>query len=580
MQNSFETLPHRPSSHSAPLNEDFVMDKLLELRGYPPSKKDLFFSESLMELPELLELKGLRRAAERIVTAIDQKQLLAVYGDYDVDGTTSCALLYHFFHSLAVDIKLYQPGRFLEGYGLHESLIQKAVDDGVKVMITVDCGISNIEAADFAKTIGLDLIITDHHQDGKEKTPEAFAVVNPNRRDETCDPDLRSLAGVGVAFALAWAVKKHLEDNGKMSGSLYPLLQFVAIGTIADLAQLNPCNLKLVRHGLKQLSNSQYPGIAQFFDADERKRKVVEAEKISFGIAPLINSKGRLDHPELSLKLLNCDDKEDAKIYHHQLQRCNLERKLIQKEVFEQARSIMIEGLKDENPPCCFVYKKTWHEGVIGIVASKLVETFSRPALVFTDAEEHGVVKASVRTAGTLDIFKVLSKCEHFFQKFGGHTAAAGLSLPKENLSKFRKFLFHQLSLIDEVDRTPKQLWDLELPVSLVSASLFHKLKMLAPFGMGNPRPLFRTKNMQLKSFKILKEQHVKWIFQGALGSDHLLTGITFFYFQKWNVMHPEELLNCSKTKGLSVDYTLQSNFFRGNEMLQLHVSRIAPSQA
>src|SRR5690606_38654256 len=202
----------------------------------------------------------LKKASHRLITAMDKGEKIAVYGDYDVDGTTSCALLWHFFNMLGVSVGLYQPSRFIEGYGVHPSSIDEAVNDGVKVLITVDCGITNTQTADYAQG-KLDLIITDHHRDAAPELPKAYAVVNPGRRDEPQDSPLRSLAGVGVAFALGLHITTDLARSGREMPSIYPLLQFVAIGTISDLARMTPLDLRLTRHGLKRIPKTPCPGI-------------------------------------------------------------------------------------------------------------------------------------------------------------------------------------------------------------------------------------------------------------------------------------------------------------------------------
>ena len=291
-------------------NNNDVLTRLYKKRNLTPSQFQGLLSSDLKTIPDITCLLDLEKASIRILSAIENNEKIGIFGDYDVDGTTSCALLYHFFKSINVDVELIQPSRFIDGYGIHPPSIDLAIEKGIKVLITVDCGITNCEAADHALTQGLDLIITDHHQDARDKLPNAFAIINPSRRDEICDDQLKSLAGVGVAFALCLQIKKNIK---KEVPSLYPLLQFVAIGTICDMALLTPLNLRLVRHGLSQMGNSIYPGILSFLTLQERKEPINE-EKLGFYIGPLINSKGRLDHPEFSLNLLISDNLESA---HH-----------------------------------------------------------------------------------------------------------------------------------------------------------------------------------------------------------------------------------------------------------------------
>jgi len=324
-----------------------VIEKILAKRFTSKEEKEEFFSANLKKLPKLTQLLDIDLAAKRIIEALKVKQKIAIYGDYDVDGTTSSALFYRFFQTHGLQVEVYQPSRFKEGYGLHKSSIDQAVEDRIDLLITVDCGITNVEAANYAREKNLDLIITDHHKDGAPTQPLALAIVNPNRRDEICAPELKSLAGVGVAFAICLEVKNQLELGGQKTPSLYPLLQFVAIGTLADMVPLNFMNIKLVRHGLKQLTTSQYPGILTFFSKDERTY-LPSSEKVHFNIGPYINSKGRLEHPELALKLLTCDESGEAYHYYDQLNSSNIERKTIQKEVYDQAFQAVVDTIYDD----------------------------------------------------------------------------------------------------------------------------------------------------------------------------------------------------------------------------------------
>lgn len=554
-----------------------IIQRLFEKKGFDQKQIEDFLSWDLKSIPELTTLKDLDIASKRIIEAINLNQKIGVYGDYDVDGTTSCALLFHFFKMLNVEIDIVQPSRFIEGYGLHLSSIDEAVEKNIKVLITVDCGITNNEAADSAKAKGLDLIITDHHKDARDSMPDAFAVINPNRRDETPASELRSLAGVAVAFALAVSVRSELINQGKTIPSLYPLLQFVAIGTICDLAYLSPVNLRLVRHGLKLLKETEYPGLRAFFTAEELKAKTIPSEKLAFHVGPLINSKGRLDHPELALQLLIANTPERARECYEHLINCNQERKFIQNEVFKEAKEQVLRELRSIGSLehlITIVYQPHWHEGVIGIVASKLVETFKVPAIIFTDSEHQGVIKASCRSAGDLDIFALLKKNEHLFIKFGGHKAAAGLSMKKENLQEFIKNMNALLKNIPAIERTRMEFYDLEIGASEINPKLMRDLDLLEPFGMGNEKPIFKIKGVKLDSFDILKDVHVKW---NLSQEKTKLRGISFNYVGKYEAAAPQEIYSTQnlKNEDLSVYFTLGLNRFNGNESIQLMIDRL-----
>ena len=551
-----------------------VVKALLDKRGYSEDRLDEFFSWDLRQLPDLTNMKDMEKTAKRIIEAIDSGEKIGIYGDYDVDGTTSCALFYQYFQMLDVEVELFQPSRFVEGYGIHPSSVDNALEKGVRLLISVDCGISNLETADYAKEKGLDLIITDHHKDTKEHIPKAYAVVNPNRRDEPTDSPLKALAGVGVAFAVCLKVKELLAKNGIETPSIYPLLQFVGIGTICDMAPLNPMNMKLTRHGLKQIPTTSYAGIECFFSDEDRNAPMIPSEKISFYVGPLINSKGRLDHPEKALNLLISKEHKEAFQYYSHLEISNRERKLIQAQVFEEAKKQVIGEMRGTEHLISVVYSPDWHEGVIGIVASKLVETFGVPAVVFTDSEDKNIIKASARSAGDLDLFHNLKECEELFLKFGGHKAAAGLSMPKENFTDFKNKINMLLSQIPPIARTKQDIFDAQISFNDIDRALLKQLDMLEPFGMGNAKPLFRMEDARLDSYTILKDVHVKWVFTHKDNPRIKIGGISFNFIGKWGAQSPEEIFQ-AQSQGLTIYFGLGINRFRGNEIIQLMVEKI-----
>lgn len=566
-----------PTLSSAPTELNPVLVRLFKKRGFSPLEVQDLLSWNLKDLPELTNMLDLAKASERIIRAISEGERIGVYGDYDVDGTTSCALLWHFFNMLGLEVDVFQPSRFVEGYGIHPSSIDNALEKEVKVLITVDCGISNTATADYAKD-KLDLIITDHHRDAAPHIPHAFAVINPCRRDEPEDSPLKALAGVGVAFALALQIKNDLAKKGTEIPTLYPLLQFVAIGTISDLARMTPLNLRLTRHGLKQIPNTQYPGIRAFFAPEELNTAMISSEKISFHVGPHINSKGRLDHPDRALRLLIASDSTEAREHYSHLEVANRDRRMIQKEVFEEAKTDVIKKINGDELYINILYQPHWHEGVIGIVASKLVETFEVPAVIFTNAEEDGVIKASARSAGELNIFELLEQCKDLFIKFGGHKAAAGLSMKKENFFLFKERMNSLLKVLPPALRTKTSSFDIELGLEEIDSRLVKDLERLEPFGPGHEKPVFRMKNSLIQSYRIMKDAHVRWTFSTPK-SKAMLQGISFNYIGKWNEPTPEELFQLQGKAGLSVQFTLGVNRFQGNETIQLMVNSLAAGQ-
>lgn len=550
-----------------------VLVRLFKKRGFSPLEVQDMLSWNLKDIPDLTKMIDLEKASLRLIQAMAEGETIGVYGDYDVDGTTSCALLWHFFKMLGVQVEVFQPSRFIEGYGVHNSSIDAAVEKGCKVLITVDCGITSVATAEYAKG-KLDLIITDHHRDAAPTIPEAFAVVNPSRRDEPENSPLKPLAGVGVAFALALQIKNDLAKKGTESPTLYPLLQFVAIGTISDLARMSPLNLRLTRHGLKQIPTTQYPGIKAFFAPEELNVPMVSSEKISFHVGPHINSKGRLDHPDRALRLLIANTYSECREHYTHLEVANRDRRAIQAEVYQEAKEDVIKSLGKNELLINIMYQPHWHEGVIGIVASKLVETFEVPAIVFTNAEEEGVIKASCRSAGDLNIFELLDQCKDLFIKFGGHKAAAGLSMKAENFAAFKARMNDLLKPIPAPLRTKTKTFDVEIGIEEITAKLVKDLDKLEPFGPGHEKPVFRMKNAVISSYRIMKDAHVRWTF-GGLNSKISVQGISFNYLGKWNEMTPEELFDLQGKAGLTVQFTLGVNRFNGNETIQLMVEKV-----
>lgn len=564
-------------SQATPLELHPVIVRLFKKRGLSPLDVQDMLSWNLKDLPVLTQMIDLEKASARLIRAMSKKEIIGVYGDYDVDGTTSCALLWQFFKMMGIQIEVFQPSRFIEGYGVHDSSIDAALEKNVKVLITVDCGITSVATAEYAKG-KLDLIITDHHKDAAPIIPEAYAVINPSRRDEPVNSLLKPLAGVGVAFALALQIKNDLAKMGTEMPSIYPLLQFVAIGTISDLARMTPLNVRLTRHGLKQIPTSQYPGLKAFFQPEELKVAMISSEKISFHVGPHINSKGRLDHPDRALRLLIAETYLECREHYTHLEVANRDRRAIQAEVFDEAKKDVISSLNSNELLINILYRPHWHEGVIGIVASKLVETFEVPAFVFTNSEQDGIIKASCRSAGELNIFDLLKQCEDLFIKFGGHKAAAGLSMKKENFGAFKARMNDLLKNIPVTLRTKIRTFDVEVGIEEISATLLKDLEKLEPFGPGNEKPVFRMKNAMIQNYRIMKDAHVKWTF-GSANSKVSVQGISFNYIGKWNELTPDELFELQKKSGLTIQFTLGVNRFNGNETIQLMVDKVLPGQ-
>jgi len=568
--------PNTVNQPFAPLNVHPALVRWMEHLGFNHADIEELKLWDLKKLPSFWELKDMAKVVDRIIQAVELNQPVAIFGDYDVDGTTSCALFYRFFQKINYPVKLYQPSRFVDGYGLHKTSITKANEDGIKLLITVDCGTSSHEAADEALKVGIDLIITDHHKDAAPTMPNALAIINPNRRDETTSA-LQALAGVGVAFAVCVCVREKLLQKGISVSSLYDLLPYVAVGTISDLAPLNSMNLILCRHGMKQLMTMPHPAWKVFLAEKEYSPKYFESDLISFYIGPMINSKGRLEHPESALNLLTTDNFEHAAHYYQNLIFSNAERRKIQLEIFEQAKSLVEREILQQDTPIIVVYQPGWHEGVIGIVAAKLVEHFKRPAMVFTNSADKEFIKASARTYRNIDLFSLLKSQEKFYEKFGGHKAAAGLTIHVKDFLDFKESITHYFNLLPLSDLAhTNEDPIIEIEFENIDDQLLDAIYQFAPFGQGNPMPKWRIKGAKLVSYNILKNLHVKWNWTSTKPNDFFrrqYQGISFNYFSGQDILQPQQLMLHSNP--VTIDAWIKVNTFRNNNFLQLIVDRV-----
>lgn len=536
-----DILKNRPFSFVEKFNiiKDHVAASIPDIETY--------ISNDLKTLPNFSDLIDIDKATDRIIGAINLNQKVGIYGDYDVDGATSIATLFHFFKMAGLkNIVTYQPNRFIDGYGLHKSSIEQAIADGVELLITVDCGIMNHEASKYAKEMNLDLIITDHHKDNAElELPCAIAVVNPNRSDQI-ESELKNLSGAGVAFAICHELRKKigLED------SIYPLLQFVAMSTIADMVKLCPMNAKFVRHGLSQFRSSKYVGILELTRLTEAP---IDEDFIGFTVGPMINAKGRLESPQDALNILISENEIEVIGLIEKLKATNEDRKKIQ-----QTNSIIVRNKikkdKIDQYNVMVVFNKNLHQGVVGLLASDIMKRYHKPAIVLTkDSQKEGVIKGSARSLGDFDIFGFLSRLDFKFLSFGGHKKAGGLSFKEEDLQKFLDTVNRESASIsinlEENDFIPMEARFLDM--ELVSA-----IRAFAPYGMGNPRPTLSIEG-NLSNTMVMKDKHLKIWFDGVRSPV-----ILFNYFENGQRDIPKGYYRVLATASV--------NYWRGEASLNL----------
>jgi single-stranded-DNA-specific exonuclease len=482
-------------------------------------------------LPDPSTLKDMERAASRISRAIADGEKIAIFGDYDVDGATSSALLHRFLTAVGADIRVYIPDRVAEGYGPNTPALKLLKAEGASVIITVDCGATAYEPLAAARADGLDVLVIDHHA-MEASAPEAHAVVNPNRIDEDCREDLRYLAAVGVAFLLAIAVNRQLRENGWYDGrqepNLMDLLDLVALGTVCDVVPLNGLNRALVSQGLKVLANRRNAGIRALADVSKLDAKP-QAWHLGFLLGPRVNAGGRVGEAALGSRLLSSDDAAETAAIAAQLDGFNSERKEIELSVLEAAIA-QVESGTSFGKRVVVAAGEGWHPGVIGIVASRLKDRYNRPACVV--ALEKGEGKGSGRSMTGFDLGAavIAARQSGMLLAGGGHKMAAGFSLAADALGDFAAFLDDRLAdMLDGEELVPELRLDGMLMPSGCSTTLVDALASMEPFGAGNPEPRFMLPDVTIAYAKAVgaDQNHVSVRIQGQSGGSQL-SGIAF----------------------------------------------------
>lgn len=482
--------------------------KVLVARGIDTKRKlEKFFNPSLDDLYDPFLMEDMEKAVDRISKAILNKEKILVYGDYDVDGTTGASMLYLFLKELGADVEVYIPDRFKEGYGISLKGIEKAREKGVSTMIAVDCGITAINEVEYAKKFGIDVIICDHHEPG-EKIPNAYAVLDPLK--VTCNYPFKYLSGCGVAFKLVQAIHEKL--NVEIDPFQY--LDYVAIASAADVVPLVDENRILVKYGL-ELLNSSNPRVS-FLALLERaglRNKKINTWHIGFVIGPRINAVGRLGDATRAVEFLISSDYKDASKWADELHRENEKRQSLDRKAFDEAVEFIESYQLHKKDKVLVLFNEEWHQGVIGIVASKIVEKYHRPTILLTLSD--GVLKGSARSIPGFDIYRALRHCENTLLQFGGHKHAAGMVLQREKLDEFKiainKFADDELTddmLVREV--TIDAVVDLrEVANSMVD--YFMLLKKFEPFGPGNYEPVFLSPEAKIFDVKNFGNNHLKF---------------------------------------------------------------------
>ncbi len=469
-----------------------LLARLLVIRGIDtPERAKHFLHVSVDQFHSPFLLDGMEKSVARIKQAIERQEPICIYGDYDADGVSSTSLMVHLMREMGATFDYYIPNRFKEGYGLNNEALRYIHSTGCKLVITVDTGISAVEQVAYGQSLGLDIIVTDHHEP-PEVIPQAFAVINPKKPG--CPYPFEMLAGVGVAFKLAHAL---------LGEPPLHLLDLAAIGTIADLVPLVDENRVIASLGLARLNHTRNVGLQALLRVCGLEETELSAGHVGFAIGPRINAGGRLETAEAAVKLLTVTDADEANTYAKQLDALNTERQELVQQMTEEAVAMVLADYPPESNAVLVLAKEGWNVGVVGIVASRIVEQFYRPTIVLGIDPEKGTAKGSARSIAGFDMYQALTACKELLPHYGGHTMAAGMTLPVDNLPLFRDKLQEVArACLSAEDFTPITKVDVQVELDSFGLDEVTELEALAPFGMGNPTPLLLLTDVQTSDLR------------------------------------------------------------------------------
>ena len=555
--------PEKVQRLSAEVGIDKVLADLLVKRGvetFEEARK--FFRPSLEDIHDPFLLPDMDKAVDRLDQAITGREKILVYGDYDVDGTTAVALLHSFLSRFTPEIDFYIPDRYDEGYGVSQKGIEWAAANGVKLIITVDCGIKAIEKTALAKSKGIDMIICDHHLPD-ETLPPAVAVLDPKREDNTYSFDDLSGCGVGFKLAQAYSIRHGIEFE-----TLLPLLDLLVVSIASDLVSMVGENRVLSHFGLKCLNESPRHGLLAMIELSGLELGHITVDDIVFKIGPRINAAGRMETGRLAVQLLTAPDRETAIRIGEQINENNNERKNIDREITQEALEMVESGRCVASKNATIVYNPKWNKGVVGIVASRLVEAYYKPTVVLT--KSNGFVTGSARSVAGFDLYASIENCADLLENFGGHVYAAGLTMKEENLPEFARRMeeFIEGKITDDM-LTPVVDIDARIDLAQITPKFFRILKQFQPFGPGNSNPVFETD-------AVCDEGSGRKVGAGGL---HLKLDLIQEDYSRaipaiaFNMADKFEYIRHGNP--FDVCYTIVENYYRGNSTIQLRVKDI-----
>jgi len=555
--------------------------KLLVLRGFSDKQgiKD-FLSPSLSQLPRPHLMKGMAEAVKILSESLESRRPITIYGDFDADGVTSTTVLFLFLSELDVPLNYFIPDRLTEGYGLNSEAVKKIYETNKQqwgepgILITVDCGISDDEVVDGAKKLGFTVIITDHHKP-PEKLPPADAILNPLQPE--CNFPCKNLAGVGVAFYLILGLRSELVENGHWPENNIPNLKsymdIPAIGTVADQVQLTDCNRIIVKAGLEVLNQGNRIGLQKLLSTTKGYESEITSGDIAFRIAPRINAIGRVGSAQKAVELLSTRIPEDAEKLANELEEANKARKNIEANIFDEAlQMVSLDTLKDTFS--LLLYKSDWHQGVLGIVASRLTDKYNRPAILLTDCspedspEMEKLAKGSGRSIEGVDIHHAVSSCQEILERFGGHKGAVGLTLAKENIDTFRQQIDRIIGeQLENTIQPPSLMIDIETTLEVLSDKNFiSAYSLLAPFGSGNPKPVFCLTGQKLTNPRLVGNNHLRFT---IMEKGNSMNGIGFGF---------GEFIHEAQNSLMDIAFALKLNSYMGQAKWEIHLTALRPT--
>ena len=535
-----------------------ILVNLLVQRGittYDEAKK--FFRPSLEDLHDPFLMRDMDKAIERIGEALAKKEHILIYGDYDVDGTTAVSLVYTFLKGYSGNIGYYIPDRYKEGYGISKQGIDWAKENGYSLIIALDCGIKSNDKVEYAKSLGIDFVICDHHRPGAE-IPAAVAVLDPKRND--CEYPYKELSGCGIGFKLiqAFAQVNHVPFN-----QLEQFLDLVAISIAADIVPITGENRILAFYGLQRLNKEPRPGVKAILELTGIKKELV-INDIVFTIAPRINAAGRIEHGEKAVELLIQKKEDLASFLGDDINEQNTTRKNLDTLITDQALQQIENDESFRNRKSTVVYNPEWHKGVIGIVASRLTDKYYRPTIVLTRSNGH--VSGSARSVKDFDVYNAIESCSDLLEQFGGHMYAAGLTMKEENVVEFtRRFEKIVSETIEDRMLTHEIEVDAELNLKDITPSFYRILKQFAPFGPGNMAPIFRTSGVRDNGRgRVVGNNHLKLSLTQEEINSSIFDGIAFQLGHHHPMVEQQE--------SFDVVYHVEENTFNGRTTLQLNI--------